>query len=192
MNPIARLAGGGLVAAVAVVIILFAIRPGSVGPGTPTPTPTSTISSGPTAAPSGVAPPLANGTYKTSIPVAAILARLDAETTLSASDKTDIIDEVLVIRGATTLHVEITVADSTFTVGVAVDSNPVPSGDAWTLYVLDESTIAVDIGTDSSGIQAYRVTHSGDTFSLTASSPAEPVEDFVRSVLFETAPFAPA
>ena len=34
MNPTARLAGGGLVAVVAVAVALFALRPGSVGPAT--------------------------------------------------------------------------------------------------------------------------------------------------------------
>ena len=188
MNPIARLAGGGLVAVVTVAVILFAVRPGSVGPGSPTPSPTPTFSSSPT----GVVPPIPNGTYKTSIPVADILTRLDATTTLTASDKADIIDQILGIRGATTLHVEVSVADATFTLGYAVDTKPVTAEDSWKLYVLDASTIAVDIGTDSSGIQAYRVTRTGDTFRLTASSPADPAESFVRSVLFETAPFAPA
>jgi len=192
MNPTARLAGGGLVAVVAVAVALFALRPGSVGPGTLTPAPTSTLSSSPTVAPTAVVPPIPNGTYQTSIPVADILARLDAATTLTASDKTDIIDQILGIRGATTLHVEVTVADATFTLGYAVDAEPVRAEDSWTLYVLDASTIAVDIGTDSSGIQAYRVTRTGDTFTLKASSPAEPAESFVRSVLFETKPFAPA
>jgi hypothetical protein len=191
MNPIARLAGAGVLAAVAVAVVLLALRPGTLGPGTLTGSPTPAISGSPSAAPTGIEPPIPDGTYETSIAVATILSQLDAETKLTAPEKNDIIDQLLHIRGATTLHVQITVAGATFTVGYASDADPISAEDAWTLYVLDASTIAVDIGTDSSGIQAYKVTRFGDTFTLAAKSPAEPVEAFVRSALLESAPFAP-
>jgi hypothetical protein len=192
MTPILRLGGVGLVVVLAVGVALFGLRPATIGPGTPTAAPTAQPSSSPpTASATDGARPIPNGTYQASVPVADILARLDADQSLTAADKTDVIDALLHIRGATTLHVEITIADETFTLGYAADSNPIEPNSPWRLYILDPSTIAVDIGTDSSGIQAYRVTKSGQSFTLRASSPAEAGETFVRSVLFETAQFSP-
>jgi hypothetical protein len=193
MNPILRVAGVTLVAAIALALGIYALRPTSnVGQGVPTPTDQSVATPAPGLPSAAVTAPIPNGTYRTSIPVADVLARLDADGSLTPAEKTAVIDDVLGIRGASVLNVEITVADNSFTVGLSTDSEPIKPGSSWKLYNLDASTIAVDIGTKSSGIQAYRVTRTGLTFALAAVSPAEAVETFVRSVLFETAPFSPA
>jgi hypothetical protein len=188
MPTSARLAAAAAVLVVvgAGVLILTAGSPTSPRVVQPSPAP----SSSPSATAAGTRP-IQNGTYSTSMPVADILTRLDAVSSLTAAQKTAVIDDILGIRGATTLKVEVTVADATFTAGYATDGEPVQPGSTWKLYVLDPSTIAVDVGTESSGIQAYRVTSTGRSFTLRAVSPADPVEGFVRSVLFETAPFSP-
>ena len=189
MNPLLRIAGIAAAAIVAIAIGLVLLRPPDVGRTVETPQPSPTAL--PASPASSVARPIPNGTFQASVPVADILADLDANTTLSAQDKTDVIDDILGIRGATTLNVEVTVGETTFTLGYSTDSEPIQAEGPWALYVLDPSTIAVGIGTDSSGIQAYRITRDGTSFRMRASSPAEPVESFVRSVLFETAPFSP-
>jgi hypothetical protein len=189
MNPMLRLAGLAVGAVLAVGIAVIALRPASTIP------PGTTQTAAPSATPQGsqASRPIPNGTYAVApLQVADILARLASNTTLTADEKTAITRDVLEIDGATTLHVEVTVTDTTFTLAYASDSRPVSADPPWPLYVLDATTIAVRPASESSGIQAYGVTRVGDGFTLRAMSPAsEAVEAFVRSVLLESAAFVP-
>jgi hypothetical protein len=191
MNTLTRiLAVGAAAAAVIIAAVAVAPRLGDSSTGAPTPTRPATATTGP-ASPSGQ-PPLPNGTYRSApIPVADIMRRLDASS-LTASEKSTIINTVLRIDGATTLQVEISIRDDSFTLAYGVDGEALRPEIPWKLYVLDPTTIALDVGASSTNIQAWAVTHIGGAFTLrTRSAAPEPVEAFVRSVLFESTPFSP-
>jgi hypothetical protein len=188
-NPVVQLAGVAAVAVLVVALALLAARPTPrVGPAT-TPTPP------PSASPHGSASvrPIPNGVFRAPpIPVSDILERLAADTTLTSDQKTAVIRDILEIDGAATLHVEISIRDATFTLGYASDGPPLSAEPAWDLYVLDATRISLRPGPDTAAFQAYEVTRVGEGFSLRALSPApDPVQAFVRSVLFETVSFAP-
>jgi hypothetical protein len=170
--------------AVAALVIFKPSPSGSVAE------PTATPSVAPTTA--AIPRPIPNGTYYSAeIPVTDIMTRLAADTQLTAEQRATVINDILTIADATTLRVKLTIRDDTFTPAYGTDGSIAP-GDPWRLYILDATTIAVRVPLEGSGIQAWGVTRDGDGFTLRALSPApEPVETFVRSVLFETTPFAP-
>lgn len=136
--------------------------------------------------------PLAQGTYVADIPVAGILSALDAETTLSAADKTAVIDDILGIRGATTLNMELTVGRGTFNFGQGVDGGQIaPSIErAWALTTIDAQTVG--LSADGGPVGSWRVIRTGDGLGFTLVRLTEApstVEAFVSGVLFDSVPY---
>jgi hypothetical protein len=191
MNPSLRL-GGIAIAAIAVVAVAVALVALGVGPNVgdrsthlpQTAAPSTGVSSTP------AEPAIAAGTYSTDVPVAEILQELDAQDGLSAAERAAIIDDILAIRGATTLHIQVVLTDKTFNFLQGVDdqalhnSIPIP----WTVTAFEGRDLTLDTGrTDSFRTQHYEVDGSramGYQFHPVSPAASE-VETFVRHVLFE-------
>jgi hypothetical protein len=192
MNPVARLAGAALVIVLGVGVALLTFRPGpDVGsPVAPTPTTEATQP----ATGSAVVPPVADGLFAAEpIPVAGILDRLESNPDLNAEARTAVINTVLMLEeDATHLHVRLEVTGDRLVLRYGTDEENLWSEDPWSLYILDPTTIALGRNQGNHVIQAWRITKTPGGFTMSAVSPAtDPVEAFVRSVLFETAEFSP-
>lgn len=195
MSPTFRLAGVAIVLVVAVGVAVFALRPSS-GTGSPaTPGATTSSSAVPSASPTPITPPIADGSYAVDLPVAGILAALDADTTLSAASRTAIIDDVLVIRGKTTLNLRITVLEGQFTLQQGTDGAPLLPSTPWGMTTIDARTVQFTNIPTTVSTQRYEVVPGPQPGSFTLrpiSGAGSAVETFVREILFSTAPFVPS
>jgi len=123
--------------------------------------------------------------------VADIVERLQRDSSLSETERAAILDNVLEIRGARTYQTTLDVHDgSRFDLITTIDGKD-PDVEHWSMLPIDDHRFAVD--TDCCGVQVYEVRRLDRGFQLFAKSPASSnVERFVRSVVFETGPFAEA
>jgi hypothetical protein len=181
MNRIAIPLGAALAVVVAAALLVPRLT-NNVGTPTPLPTPLPT--------PTSMVSPIADDIYAAApMNVADILARLGAETTLTADEKTAIQEDVLGGLDGTTFLVELEIDGPVFRFWYGRDDEVLFGEPAWSMSVLDADTIEVDRG---EGTTTFDVTTEGESFSLRATTDApSPVEAFVRSVLFETSPFSP-
>jgi len=185
-----RIALFGATAAAFVAVGLGAMylsdgQPGTVG-GQPTSPPSS-------ASPSPVAQAIPDGTYTTGpMSVADIDRQLDAEESLTEAEKESIRNEILVITGTTTLESAIEVDGTVMRGAMGHDDRPLEWDSEGVSEVrwIDPSTYELAI--QCCGTQRYGVEWNGESFSLTARSPATGnVELFVRRILQESFPFSP-
>jgi hypothetical protein len=191
MNPMLRVAGVVVVALVAIGVAALAFRPSAdVGySSTPPSVGPSAAPASPTAPPS----PIPDGTYAVDLPVADILARLDREPTLTSEEKQSIVEEILSIEGATTLNLEIVVAEGQFTLKQGTDGSAKVSNKPWRMSVIDDHTVefnAVD-GPVNSRNEVVPGTIPGSFTLQPLSAPDGSVQAFVARTLFQTAPFIP-
>jgi hypothetical protein len=178
MNPIARIAAVAVMALLTVGLASVTIGPG--GPWGPKPTATPP-------------PPIAPGEYAVDLPVAGILANLDAST-LSESEKQSVIDSILVIRGATTLNLRLSVTPQRFILRQGTDGGTLTANPPWHITRNDGGTLAFDQIPAGASTAEYQVVRGADgqSFTLRAVTAAgSPVEAFVREILFNTGPYLP-
>jgi hypothetical protein len=170
-----------IAAAVAVAALgaaIYLLVPSRGGPGGVAASPTPSV-------------PIPTGTYKTEpIPVADILARLDADTSISTADKPAVIDNVLGIRDGDHLVVTLHIDKTSFFLQYQTDAREPIVEDPWPMTIVDPTTIVVT--STCCGPTTYRVERSSAGFLLTPeTAPQSAVEGFVRDVLFHSKPFTP-
>jgi hypothetical protein len=179
MNPMLRWAAIAVVAVVGLGAAVVAIKPGGLlGTGaTPTPTPS----------------PIATGAYAVDLPVAAILARVDAATNLTASERLAIKRDILLIEGATTLNLRISITPDAFDLRYGTDGRGLSEGVPWHIAVNDGREMAFTNIPSGASSARYEVIRSADGrgFRLRALTPTSGVETLVREILFNTADYVP-
>lgn len=192
-QPMNRFVSMGAAAAIVVAVslggVLLASRGSGPGVGTQPPTPAPTA----TSAPPPVWPLIPDGTYLgPEQPVADILAQLDADLSLSDTNRAAIADTILGIRGATTYQTKIELHGSSMIVSSGVDGVFAPEG--WSIRSAGGDLL---VASGSSSAIAFRVggcdgTRDPCSFTLRATEPAtSAIESFVRRITFETGPFEP-
>jgi hypothetical protein len=187
MNRIA-LFGATAAALVAVGLGAFYLsggQPGSVG-GRPTSPP-------PSASPSPAAQAIPDGTYTTGpMSVTAIEQQLEAEETLTEAEKESIRNDILVISGTTTLESAIEVDGTVMRGALGHDGGPLEWDSEGVSDVHWIDPFMYEVAIQCCGTQRYGVDWNGESFSLTATSPATGnVELFVRRILQESFPYSP-
>jgi hypothetical protein len=185
MTLAARSAALAALAVVAVGAAVVIFRPASV-PGTaPTPTPSADVTAGPPPSPQ---PPIADGTYDgPTLQVADIVAAIDADTKLSAADRTNLIENVMSIKGAKTMTISIELSAGRWTLRGDVDGTVFVGSEA-TYTFLDSHTLLIREG--SVGFSGFDVTRVGDGFTLRPlDAPPTEADAIVGRFLFESGAF---
>lgn len=186
MNPIARLTAGAVLAVLAVGVVVFAFRPlpNVAAPATPVPSPPSRPEPSMTAA---AIPP---GTYRAAtISVADTLADLNDESGLTAEEKTAIIDELLSIRDAEVLDIELVISTNELVFRQGTDGGSMYTNPAWQLFAIDENTIAIR-GPSDGQLLGYDVIWNDESFALRPVSPSPGgVGGFALKIMLESESF---
>lgn len=158
----------------------------SASPSTEAPTP----SASPVKAPSGSAPPIADGTYATApLEVAAINARIKADKELTAAEKADII-KAYEVGAHKTYTVTLDFHDGQYTQSQAFDGAAGEVGSRATYAFPDDHTLVIEEA--CCGITTFEVTPDQDGFSLKRTSqPPDDVDSLIGRILFESSPFTP-
>jgi len=189
MNPIARLAAVAAVAIVAVAGSFYLFGRGPTGPGgVPTPGPATSPTPSPV-----MAGPIRAGTYVgPTLQVADIIARANADPTLSAADRTQVIDVLFDIRGKTTWTDSIEFRGGLLFERQTVDGVTAVGSSGRYAFPDDHTLIYTETrnGVDLPNPWRLDLTIEGNTFTLHRSAPvANPADDFVTRVIFESGPF---
>ena len=184
------LAAAAAIGALVVAGAFYVTRP-SLGPGDQ-PTPSISIAPTPIASTGSGADPLQVGMYiGPTLQVADIVEALNADSTLTTTQRTRIIDELLLIRDKSTLTPSIELRGGQWTQRQAVDGGTAVIGSIARYAFLDDETLEITetFGTDEV-VTRFRLTIDGDSFSLQRLTPAVDAEDeFVVGVLFESGLF---
>jgi len=189
MNPIARLAAVAAVATVAIAgsLYLFGRSPGNVG-GPPTPGPTTL----PTPTPAMAGPILA-GTYAgPTLQVADIIAMVNTDSRLTAADRSQIIDVLFAIRGKQTWTDSLEFRGGLLFERQTVDGVTAVGSSGRYAFPDDHTLVYTETrnGVDLPNPWRLDLTIEGNTFTLHRSAPvANPADDFVTRVIFESGPF---
>jgi hypothetical protein len=180
--------------AVAATIVVFIgalgayalLRPSDANVGGPGPTPIATpLPASPTATP----PPIADGTY--TLPpfqVADLTAMINADTKLTAAEKTFLIDTAFAMKGAKTYKISLEFSGGRMIERQDVDGalnigtqGTVTFPDAHTMVFAEQCACPP---------MTFRVTASEDSFTLQIVNPAtKEVDALPQRVLFESGPF---
>jgi hypothetical protein len=187
MNPVARLAAGAVVATVAIAgsFYLFARQPSGPG-GVPTPGPTTVPT--PTRAMAG---PLAAGTYfGPALQVADIVAAVDADTTLTAADRTQVIDVLFAIRGKTTWQDSIEFRNGQMFERQTVDGVTAVGSFGRYSFPDDHTLVYTERINGSDVVTKFDLIVNGNSFTLHRTTPLSAAADeFVTRKIFESGPF---
>jgi hypothetical protein len=169
---------GALVAIGAIVLAGLGLLVG--GPGAaPAPSPSPT----PVKIPDGLY-------YAQPQQVADLLDQIGADATLTAGQRTSLVESVLGIDGRTTFQVAIRVAGDQFTALTKRDGGQLEPDVPWTIDSTTGSTVTFAI--PCCGTQEYEVTWADGAFTMRALSPTNAIETAARRILFEAGPFAAA
>ena len=146
---------------------------------------------GPGPSPTAVAKqidPIPEGTYATApVKVADLIASINAEPTLSAAQKTFLIDVAFEIKGHKTFSASIELYGGQWTQRQTVDG--VTQVGSRATYSFEGTTLILR---ETVGVSRYEVTRTGSGFSLKRLSPGSDAADrFAVKALFESAPFMP-
>lgn len=181
--------------AVAVIAVglwaLFAPSRTSVGNGgDSSPRPSATMASTPpSASPTASPAPIADGTYALApMQVADLVAMIQADTKLTAAEKTFLIDDAFAIKGARTFTVSLVFSRGRFVEQQAVDAR-VDIGTQGTFTIPDERTLILNEDC-ACPPTTLRLSVNGDSFSLQLVNPPTKEVDLIPAqVLFESGPF---
>ena len=189
MTSPARVAAAALVGVLAIGATMFVIRPVSPDVGTK-PIATSPAPSSGIPAPSESASNSAlipDGLYATDpVAVADIVASIDADAALTAAQRTDLINNVIAIKGASTYSASIELRSGRFTQRQTVDGR-VDVGSGGTYSFMGGNTLILR---EACCVNGFLVTPRPNGFSLKSLSASANEEDsFVVRFLFESRPF---
>ena len=164
----------------------------SVGNSATTPVPPAPSGSpipSPASSNGAVAPEaIPQGTYATApMKVSDIIAAMDADTNLSATQRTDLLDNAFDIRNHTTFVVSLDLVAGTWAQRQTVDGFSA-TGSGGTYAFFDANTVV--FREQGGGLSGFEVTRTQNGFTLKSVTPAANPEDaFAEKILFETAPF---
>jgi hypothetical protein len=192
MSTPARVAAAAVIGVLAVGATMFVIRPVSPDVGTKpsAPTATSPAPSSGIPAPSESASNAAlipAGMYATDpVAVADIVASIDADGALTAGQRTDLIKNVIAIKGASTYSASIELRSGRFTQRQTVDGR-VDVGSGGTYSFMGGNTLILR---EACCLDGFLVTPRPTGFSLKSLTASANEEDaFVVRFLFESRPF---
>ena len=192
MNPISRLAAVALVAVVAIAGASYLFGRGSTGPASQaTPAPTAPPTAAPTARPTPplMAGPLAFGTYVgPTLQVADIVAAANADTMLTAADRTQLIDVLFDIKDKITWTASLELRGGQLTQRQTVDG--VTLIGSLGRYAFPDDHTLVYTENNGSAVTTFDITVNGDSFTLYRTTPnSDAVDAFISRILFESGPF---
>jgi hypothetical protein len=162
---------------------------------TTAPTASTTLASetaapAPTSGPTSSAALIPDGSYKAaSMQVADVIALINADTKLSAAQKTDIIESAFVIKGHTTFAVSLDLHGGQWTETQFVDGVG-EVGQRATYAFPDQHTVVIE--EQCCGISAFQVTLGERSFTLKVASTQGPTDEegaLIGRILFESSPF---
>jgi hypothetical protein len=193
MTGIRGLAAAAVLATVAIAGIVYFARP-SLGPGGP-PSPSPSALATPSAPPSPsagplMAGPLVAGTYiGPTLQVADIVAAVNADTTLTPADRTQVIDGFLGIRGKSTFSVIIDLRAGQMTETEVVDGVRVV-GSRGRYAFPDAQTLVYTENNEEAFVMRFELAIDGESFTLhrTSAMPTA-ADEAVTRILFESGPF---
>jgi hypothetical protein len=187
MNPIARLAAVAVVAAVAIAgsLYLFGRSPTGVG-GSPTTPPTSQ----PTPTPA-MAGPLRVGRYwGPTLQVADIVARVNADPSLTPADRTQIIDVLFGFRGKQTWTDSLEFRGGELFERQTIDGATITGSSGRYSFPDDHTLVYTETINGADSGMRFELTVNGNSFTLHRTTPAHGAADeFVTRVIFESGPF---
>lgn len=187
MNPIARIAAVAMVATVAVAGSFYLFGRGQTGPGGE-PTPGPTASPAPTRLMAG---PLVFGTYQgPTLRVADIVAMVNADSSLTAADRTAIIDTFFEVKDKATWSASIELRGGQLTQRQTVDGTTVIGSVGRYAFPDDRTLIVTETIGGVDAVTEFELAVDGDSFTLHRTTPVESaLEEFVTRIIFESGPF---
>jgi hypothetical protein len=178
MTTPARVAAAAIIGVLAVGGSIVLFRPGTPVGGTG-PSPTASAS------PIDLIP---EGTFASApLKVADLIASINADPTLTAAQKTFLIDVAFEIKGHTTFSASIELRAGQWTQRQTVDGATQVGSRA--TYSFEGTTLILR---ETAGVSRYEVTRTGSGFTLKHLTPGSDAADrFTVKALFESAPFMP-
>jgi len=163
--------------------------PSPVANASPSPVASASPSPTTTPAPSAAAQPIPDGTYVgPTLQVADLIALIDADTLLTAAQKTDLIDNALEIKGHTTFAISLDLQGGQYTQGQSVDGGPFGVGSRGTYAFPDGQTLTLQ---ENLGfLSTFRVTSTGEGVTLRHLGPlADEVDAVITKIFWDSGPF---
>jgi len=194
----ARLGSAAAIAVLAIGVAAFVIRRtgqpgiGGLAPSASPPASVSAPTSAPTSTPTpAMAGPLEIGTYVgPTLQVTDIIAMANVDRTLSAADRTQIVDELLAIRGKSTWSASIELRAGQLTERQTVDGKTETGSFGGYSFPDERTLVYTEAINGTSVVTRFELTVDGDSFTLHRVTPAHGAADeFVTKIIFESGPF---